>query len=134
MNKNDNSIVTFGFVIILIFVRVVCDKIASIYYVIYAINILSLIYVIFQIKNRLCNNINDDSNSKIIKRRNDNIKKTMNLSIFLIIIFAFITAIIMKKFFTTNQLGILNDSLALFTLAISIEDEAIYSWIKKRIS
>ena len=134
MEKNNSSIATFGFIFTLIFTRVVFDKVDSITYIIYFINVLSLIYVVFQINNRFCTNLNDDSESKIIKRRNDNIRKTMNLSIFLVIIFAFILAIVMKILFTTNELGILNDSLALLTLAISIEDEAVYNWIKKRIS
>lgn len=134
MEKNNSSIATFGFIFTLIFTRVIFDKVDSITYIIYFINVLSLIYVVFQINNRFCTKLNDDSESKIIKRRNDNIRKTMNLSIFLVIIFAFIIAIVMKILFTTNELGILNDSLALLTLAISIEDEAVYSWIKKRIS
>ena len=105
MEKNNSSIATFGFIFTLIFTRVVFDKVDSITYIIYFINVLSLIYVVFQINNRFCTNLNDDSESKIIKRRNDNIRKTMNLSIFFVIIFAFILAIVMKILFTTNELG-----------------------------
>lgn len=139
MNRSkEKTIMTVGFIFILIFVRIICYATDQILYIVYAINIVGLFYVLSQIaveiNGILMSSVDNEMNIVIIKR-NSRVKK--NFKWIALLLSGFLIGIGLVVYFKAlnTVLAIINDVISLITLGISIEDETlrdeICSHIKK---
>lgn len=132
MNKN-NSFSTAGFIFILIFIRISCHTLDFINVIVYSINVVGFLYVIIQIQRevygKLTFNISVNSNNVVMQRRNKKVKNIfIRSTIGMVFLFAF-AAFVLNIFISNDIFTVVNDTISLFTLGISIEDSALQECI-----
>lgn len=126
MMKN-NSIITTGFILLLIIIRVLFRASDNIPSIIYFINCLGLLYVLSQIMLNVYNKLVDNSRkkNKIIARRNKSVKNKLTIGFVSALIICICTYFIVLCFGEKEAFNVVNDIVALISLCISIEDDKI---------
>lgn len=136
MKQNKNrTIITVVLIAILIFIRIFFSGVEQIIYYVYTINLAGLLIVLIPLLidayREISLGITDDSFNRIIAQENKRIRKKFVLGVVVIVITSFGTGIMIYLLNGDKVLEVLNDVLALLTLALSLEDESVFDWLVK---
>lgn len=135
--KKSNSFATAGFIFVLMLIRVVCHAADSILVIIYTINVVGFLYVVTQIMHivydKLNTNIGVNSKNVVIIRRNRKVKNKYVWSTIVITILLIAGALVLCYIKDDTIFSIVNDIIALITLGISIEDNALQEYLYKKV-
>uniref|UniRef100_UPI003FEF9A0E hypothetical protein n=1 Tax=Roseburia sp. TaxID=2049040 RepID=UPI003FEF9A0E len=133
--KKNNSFITISLIVLLIIIRIVFYSRDEILYVVYAINLIGLFYVIIQILYSVnetlssSDGIEENGFQQIRARISRNAKKKFIINNIILFVAAVVFGVLAAIFSWSTVLGIVNDVIALVALGLSIEDERIYEWV-----
>lgn len=125
---------TAGFILIFILVRIFLKDSGQIVYIVYAINLLGLLYVLRQIVSKAYPSIFKEhyQNIPLLEARRKSTIRTIIWGLLIFLIACIAVAITIHFLSRENALNVINDVIALISLGISIEDEKISNFFKTR--
>lgn len=125
--------VTIFFISILILIRISCYQIEQILYIVYMLNVASMLFVVIQLFRNVyievSAGVKQHSLNTVIARRNKKIKRCFAWIVGALIVTLTIVGAILYACSLETAVSVINDVIALVALGLSIEDEKLYEYV-----